>query len=143
MSKIGAYWEILRPLNSIMLGISIIVGALITGSTSIMDNTFEIANAFISGFCLTGASMTIISFELAQKTGHEDLNEVARRTFSTVKGLISCPIVQREVIVGDIYKKQNVAVNLEDDSNLLGVDFFESREYIIDNPSKCIYIWNK
>ncbi len=91
----------------------------------------------------TGASMTIISFELAQKTGHEDLNEVARRTFSTVKGLLSCPIVQREVIVGDIYKKQNVAVNLEDDSNLLGVDFFESREYIIDNPSKCIYIWNE
>ena len=91
----------------------------------------------------TGASMTVISLELAQKTGHEDLNEVARRTFSTAKGLISCPIVQREVIVGDIYKKQNVAVNLEDDSNLLGVDFFESREYIIDNPSKCIYIWNK
>lgn len=91
----------------------------------------------------TGASMTAISLELAQKTGHEDLNEVARRTFSTVKGLISCPIVQREVIVGDIYKKQTVAVNLEDDSNLLGMDFFESREYIIDNPSKCIYIWYK
>jgi len=34
----------------------------------------------------TGASMTVISLELAQKTGHEDLNEVARRTFSTVKG---------------------------------------------------------
>ena len=91
----------------------------------------------------TGASMTIISSELAQKTGYEDLNEVARRTFSTAKGLISCPIVEREIIVGDIYKKQKVAVNLEDDSNLLGVDFFESREYIIDNPSKCIYIWNK
>ncbi len=91
----------------------------------------------------TGASMTIISLELAQKTGDEDLNEISRRTFSTVKGLISCPIVQREIIVGDTYKKQAVAVNLEDDSNLLGVDFFESREYIIDNPSKCIYVWNK
>jgi len=91
----------------------------------------------------TGASMTIISLELAQETGHEDLNEIPRRTFSTVKGLISCPIVQREIIVGDTYKKQAVAVNLEDDSNLLGMDFFESREYIIDNPSKCIYIWNK
>jgi hypothetical protein len=91
----------------------------------------------------TGASMTVISSELAQKTGHEDLNEISRTTFSTVKGLISCPIVQREIIVGDTYKKQAVAVNLEDDSNLLGVDFFESREYIIDNPSKCIYIWNK
>ena len=91
----------------------------------------------------TGASMTVISLELAQETGHEDLNEISRKTFSTVKGLISCPIVQREIIVGDTYKKQAVAVNLEDDSNLLGMDFFESREYIIDNPSKCIYIWNK
>lgn len=91
----------------------------------------------------TGASMTVISLELAQETGHEDLNEISRKTFSTAKGLISCPIVQREIIVGDIYKKQAVAVNLEDDSNLLGMDFFESREYIIDNPSKCIYIWNK
>jgi len=91
----------------------------------------------------TGASMTILSLELAQKTGHEDLNEISRRTFSTVNGLISCPIVQREIIVGGIYKKQVVAVNLEEDSNLLGMDFFESREYIIDNPSKCIYIWNK
>ncbi|MBU4450665.1 MAG: retroviral-like aspartic protease family protein, partial [Actinobacteria bacterium] len=91
----------------------------------------------------TGASMTIISSKLAQETGQEDLNEISRRTFSTVKGLISCPIIQREIIVGDTYKKQAVAVNLEDDSNLLGIDFFESREYIIDNSSKCIYIWNK
>jgi hypothetical protein len=51
--------------------------------------------------------------------------------------------VQREVIVGDLYKKQTVAVNLEDDSNLLGVDFFESRDYVINIPSKCIYVWNK
>jgi len=36
--------------------------------------------------------------------------------------------------VGDTYTRQAVAVNLEDDSNLLGIDFFESREYIIDNP---------
>jgi clan AA aspartic protease (TIGR02281 family) len=91
----------------------------------------------------TGASMTVISSELAQKTGYEDLNGISRRTFSTAKGLMSCPIVQREIIVGDIYKKQAVAVNLEDDSNLLGMDFFGSREYIIDNPSQCIYIWNK
>jgi hypothetical protein len=45
--------------------------------------------------------------------------------------------------VGDLDIKQAIAVNLEDDSNLIGMDFFKSREYIIDNPSKCIYIWNK
>ena len=91
----------------------------------------------------TGASMTVISSGLAQKTGYEDLNKISRRTFSTAKGLMSCPIVQREIVVGDLDKKQAVAVNLEDDSDLLGVDFFESREYIIDSTSKCIYVWNK
>jgi len=91
----------------------------------------------------TGASMTVISLELAQKTGYEDLNNISRRTFSTANGLMTCPIVQREIVIGDLDKKQAVAVNLEDDSDLLGVDFFESREYIIDSTSKCIYIWNK
>jgi predicted aspartyl protease len=91
----------------------------------------------------TGASITMISLELAQKTGQEDLNKVSRRTFSTAKGLMSCPIVEREVVVAGLDKKQSVAVNLEDDSNLLGVDFFESRGYIIDNSSKCIYVWSK
>jgi len=91
----------------------------------------------------TGASMTVISLELAQKTGYEDLNEVPQEKFSTAKGSITCPIVQREIIVGNLDRKQAVAVNLEDDSNLLGVDFFESRDYIIDSTSKCIYVWNK
>jgi predicted aspartyl protease len=91
----------------------------------------------------TGASMTVISLELAQKTGYEDLNNILRRTFSTANGLMTCPIVQREIVVGDLDKKQAVAVNLEDDSDLLGVDFFESREYIIDSTSKCIYVWTE
>jgi predicted aspartyl protease len=91
----------------------------------------------------TGASMTVISLELAQKTGYEDLNNISRRTFSTANGVMTCPIVQREIVIGDLDKKQAVAVNLEDDSDLLGVDFFESREYIIDSTSKCIYVWNE
>jgi len=91
----------------------------------------------------TGASMTVVSLELAKKTGHEDLNNMERRTFSTAKGLLSCPIVVREIIVGDLDKKQPVAVNLEDNSNLLGIDFFESKDYIIDAASKSIYVWSK
>jgi predicted aspartyl protease len=91
----------------------------------------------------TGASMTVISVELAQKTGREDLNNISRKTFWTAKGLMSCPIVQRELVVGSLDKKQSVAVNSSDDTNLLGVDFFESSGYIIDNSSKCIYVWSK
>lgn len=91
----------------------------------------------------TGASMTVISLELAQKTGREDLNNVSRKSFSTAKGLMSCPIVERELVVSGLDKKQKVAVNIEDSTNLLGVDFFEAKGYIIDNTSKCIYVWSK
>ena len=91
----------------------------------------------------TGASMTIISVELAQKTGREDLNRVSRQSFSTAKGSMVCPIIERELIVSGLDKKQKVAVNTEDDSNLLGVNFFENMGYIIDNTSKCIYVWSK
>lgn len=93
----------------------------------------------------TGASMTVISLKLAQKTGNEDLNTVRRKTFSTAKGEMDCPIVERNVIVGSIEKTQEVAVNITsgEEMNLLGVDFFESKNYIIDNDAKSIYIWNK
>jgi transcription elongation factor Elf1 len=91
----------------------------------------------------TGASMTVISLELAQKTGQENLNKVERRSFSTANGLLSCPIVGREIIVGNLDRKQLVAVNLKDNSNLLGIDFFESKGYIIDASSKSIYVWSK
>lgn len=91
----------------------------------------------------TGASMTVISSELAMKTGREDLNKVERRTFSTPKGSINCPIVERKVLVGDVEKKQLVAVNLLENINLLGVDFFEDKNYIIDEKSNCIFLWSK
>ncbi len=91
----------------------------------------------------TGASMTMISLELAQKTGNEDLNKVSRGSFMTANGSILCPIVEREIVVGGFDRKSNVAVNHKDDINLLGIDFFESREYIIDKSSKCLYVWSK
>lgn len=91
----------------------------------------------------TGASSTVISLELAQNTGREDLNEVEKKNFSTAKGLLNCPIVKREIVVDDIYKKQGVAVNTQDNTNLLGVDFFEDKSYIIDTTSNCIYVWDK
>lgn len=91
----------------------------------------------------TGASMTVISLDLAQKTGREDLEKVERRTFNTAKGMTTCPIVERKISVGDMEKKQLVAVNLQENTNLLGVDFFESKGYVIDTNSNSIFVWSK
>ena len=91
----------------------------------------------------TGASMTVISLELAGKTGHEDLNFTKTKVFSTAKGLMTCPIVERKILIGGIEKKQKVAVNLEDNANLLGMDFFRDKNYTVDFTSNCIYVWSK
>jgi len=75
MSKIGAYWEILRPVNSLMLGLAIVIGALITGGTSVLNEPIILVLAFITGFSLTGASMAINDY-FDQKT--DEINEPER-----------------------------------------------------------------
>lgn len=59
MGSLSDYLEIMRPVNSVMVGISIIVGAVITGSFDILDNIWLLVYSFLTGFTLTGASMTI------------------------------------------------------------------------------------
>ena len=53
------YLEMMRPVNSVMVGIAIIVGAVITGGVNIFNNFTVLAYSFLSGFSLTGASMAI------------------------------------------------------------------------------------
>ena len=91
----------------------------------------------------TGASMTVIPEELAGKTGHEDLRTARRETFTTANGLMDCPIVTRDVAIGGVDNRQNVAVNTRDNLGLLGVDFFKGKNYLIDTATSSIYIWSK
>lgn len=95
----------------------------------------------------TGASTTVISKELAGKTSFEgeDWNKLESRTFHTAKGLMTCPIVKRSVLIGGIERKLPVAINISDELNLylLGVDFLKDYNYSIDSQDNCIYIWSK
>lgn len=91
----------------------------------------------------TGASMSTISIENAMETGREDLNKVKRKTFITANGKMEAPIVTRRISIGGLDKLQEVAVNVNDKVNLLGVDFFKGKDYIIDATNEAIYIWNK
>ncbi|MCW4048155.1 MAG: UbiA family prenyltransferase [Candidatus Bathyarchaeota archaeon] len=59
MGKLGALIEIIRPVNSLMLGFSILVGAAITGGITILNDPIQLVYAFITGFSMTGASMAI------------------------------------------------------------------------------------
>ena len=53
------YLEIMRPVNSFMVGIAIIVGAAITGGMDMLSNYTVLVYSFLTGFTLTGASMAI------------------------------------------------------------------------------------
>ncbi|MFH2112684.1 MAG: geranylgeranylglycerol-phosphate geranylgeranyltransferase [Candidatus Bathyarchaeota archaeon] len=59
MGKAGSLLEITRPVNSVMLGLAIIVGAAITGGAGILGEPLPLLYAFITGWSLTGASMAV------------------------------------------------------------------------------------
>jgi predicted aspartyl protease len=91
----------------------------------------------------TGASTTMLSTEIVSETGWDNLQSAPRRTFSTVNGTISCPIVHREVNVGGLRKNLEVAVNQQDQLTLLGMNYFEGMDYIIDFGKSVIHMWEK
>ena len=53
------YLEIMRPVNSGMVGLAIIISAVITGGLNIINHVALIVLSFITGFTISGASMTI------------------------------------------------------------------------------------
>jgi len=53
------YLEIMRPVNSVMLGVAIIIGAFITGGTEILSDGWSLVYAFLTGFTMSGAAMAI------------------------------------------------------------------------------------
>lgn len=91
----------------------------------------------------TGASTTTLTYEVVSKTGFDNLQNAPRRSFNTANGTMSCPIVTREVNVGGFRKGIEVAVNQKDEMNLLGVNFFEGMDYIVDFQNSAIYVWEK
>ena len=91
----------------------------------------------------TGASTTTLNYEVVSKTGFDNLQNVSHRSFNTANGMMSCPIVTRGINIGGLRKNIEIAVNQKDDINLLGVNFFEGMDYIVDFQNSSIYVWEK
>jgi|GEM_PF-3290889 len=91
----------------------------------------------------TGATTTMLSNGPISKTGDENRENAPRRSFSTPNGLLACPIVSRGLDVGGLRKTIEIAVNENDTQNLLGRNFFEGMEYIVDFQVPAIYVWEK
>jgi geranylgeranylglycerol-phosphate geranylgeranyltransferase len=59
MSKLVGYLRLMRPVNCLMMGFAVIVGATLAGADFSSIRWQILAYGFIAGFTLTGASMTI------------------------------------------------------------------------------------
>jgi geranylgeranylglycerol-phosphate geranylgeranyltransferase len=59
MGRAGGFLRILRPINSVMLGVGVLVGVLITGGLRSNIHLEILALAFVTGFTLTGSAMVI------------------------------------------------------------------------------------
>lgn len=59
MGKIRAYLHLIRPINCMMMGFAVIVGAAVADSASLAEMWLNLVFGFLTGFMLTGASMTI------------------------------------------------------------------------------------
>ncbi len=59
MGRAGGFLRILRPVNSVMLGVGVLVGVVITGGLRSSIPLEILAFAFVTGFTLTGSAMII------------------------------------------------------------------------------------
>ncbi|MEI6808767.1 MAG: retropepsin-like aspartic protease [bacterium] len=91
----------------------------------------------------TGASVTMISTEAAEKSDGASLASAPQRTFDTANGRLLCPVVRRDVLVQGYRRNIEVAVNRSGTWNLLGVNFFEGLDYVVDSQNSCIHFWEK
>ena len=91
----------------------------------------------------TGASITTLSYDIISKTGSDNLAIAPKRSFNTANGWMSCPVVRREVNIEGFRRNIEVAVNQRDDLHLLGMNYFEGLQHMVDFSNSCIYVWEK
>jgi len=91
----------------------------------------------------TGATMITLPAKIITATGPDGFQTAPRRTFNTVNGAISCPIVKRAVSIGGLRKEIEVAVDQRDGIPLVGMNFFDGMDYIADFGQSALYMWEK
>jgi len=59
MNKIAGFVRLMRPINCLMMGFAVIVGAAIANSKALTDSLNSLVYGFLTGFLLTAAAMAI------------------------------------------------------------------------------------
>lgn len=91
----------------------------------------------------TGASITVVSENIINSTGYDNLNNAPKRTFSTANGNMTTQVVNREINISGFRRKIEVAVGKADNVNLLGMNYFHGLKYVVDFTNSNIYVWEE
>ena len=75
MSKLDGYLRLTRPVNCLMMGVAVIVGAALANPDSLSSTWVSLVYGFITGFTLTAASMVINDY---YDRGIDAINEPRR-----------------------------------------------------------------
>jgi geranylgeranylglycerol-phosphate geranylgeranyltransferase len=59
MVSLSGLFRIVRPVNSVMMGLAVLVGAAIGGGSLLPSSAQELALAFLAGFFLSGSAMAV------------------------------------------------------------------------------------
>jgi len=59
MVDLGSALRIIRPVNCVMMGFAILVGAAIAGGSGVISSARELLLAFLTGFFMTGSAMAV------------------------------------------------------------------------------------
>jgi geranylgeranylglycerol-phosphate geranylgeranyltransferase len=59
MGTLGGYLRLMRPVNCVMMGFAVVVGAALASPNVLSDSWLNLIYGFVTGFMLTAASMTI------------------------------------------------------------------------------------
>jgi len=62
MSKLGSYLRLMRPVNCLMMGFAVVVGAALANPDFLSIHWQNLVHGFITGFMLTAASMALNDF---------------------------------------------------------------------------------
>lgn len=59
MTKLGGYLRLMRPINCLMMGLAVVVGAVLASPNDLYASWPNLVYGFVNGFTLTAASMAI------------------------------------------------------------------------------------
>ncbi|UCE96835.1 MAG: UbiA family prenyltransferase [Candidatus Bathyarchaeota archaeon] len=75
LDRLAAFTKLIRPVNSIMMGFAVIVGAALAARAAVFQQSQNLVLGFITGFSLTGAAMAINDY---YDRGIDAINEPKR-----------------------------------------------------------------